>query len=218
MTDSQSPAPPRPRKQPKQSRSLLLVSSIQEACLTILTEEGPDKLTTQRIADMAGINIASLYQYFPNKEAVLSNVYEQEVAKVAAETATQFAHIDLLSQQSLPDTLAAIIELETSQLAHLYQINPDFYLTYRHSFDIHQRVDAVTQSLSNPSWADWFSQFLAFHRAQLRSEDIETLSFIARSSLEGNLHAALSERPDALTDASFKQQLLSLLLSYLLKP
>lgn len=106
--------------------------------------------------------------------------------------------------------------METSQLYHLYQINPDFYLTYRHSFDIHQRVDAVTQSLSNPSWVEWFSQFLALHHDQLRSADIETLSFIARSSLEGNLHAALSERPDALIDESFKQELLSLLLSYLL--
>lgn len=209
--------PPRPRKQPKQSRSLLLVSAIQEACLTILAQEGPDKLTTQRIADVAGINIASLYQYFPNKEAVLSNIYEQEVAKVAAETAKQFVNIQRLSQQSLADTLAAIIDVETNQLAHLYQINPAFYLTYRQSFDIHQRVDAATQALSNPSWVDWFSKFLFFHREQLSSEDIDTLSFIARSSLEGNLHAALLERPEALADESFKRQLLTLLLNYLVK-
>ena len=73
--------PPRPRKRPKQSRSLMLVQAIQEACLQILEREGPDQLTTQRIADVAGINIASLYQYFPNKEAVLAEVFDEQVAR-----------------------------------------------------------------------------------------------------------------------------------------
>ena len=68
---------PQPRKRPKQARSLILVQAIQEACLKILQEEGAEQLTTQRIADVAGINIASLYQYFPNKEAILADgVYD----------------------------------------------------------------------------------------------------------------------------------------------
>lgn len=210
--------PPKPRKQPKQARSLMLVNAIQEACLKILEREGADKLTTQRIADVAGINIASLYQYFPNKEAVLSNLYEQEIARVTEDTVRQFAEIQRLSEQSLADTLEAIIEIKTAQLARLYRINPEFYQTYRHSFDIHQRVDAVTQSLTNPSWADWFPKFLSYHGDSLREGDIDAISFIARSSLEGSLHAALLEQPESLKDPSFKQELLTLLLNYLTKP
>ena len=49
---------PRPRKRPKQSRSAELVRAIREACLQILDQEGPERLTTQRIADVAGVNMA----------------------------------------------------------------------------------------------------------------------------------------------------------------
>lgn len=209
--------PPKPRKLPKQSRSLLLVKAIQEACLQILEKEGPDKLTTQRIADVAGINIASLYQYFPNKEAVLASTYKEEMSRSAQEVAKRFKDIQSLSEQSLEQTLATIIDIETGLLAHLYHIDPNFYLAYRQNFDIHRLVEDLTIAQTNPSWKEWFPSFLRIHRQRLREGDIDTMSFIARRSLEGNLHAALQERPESLSDESFKSELLTLLLNYLLK-
>src|SRR5262245_39905095 len=57
---------PPPRRRPKQARSQAIVKAIQEACLRILKEEGPDAVNTNRIAEVAGVNIASVYRYFPN--------------------------------------------------------------------------------------------------------------------------------------------------------
>ena len=74
--------PPQPRKRPKQERARFSVAAIEQACLKILEDEGPRRLTTNRIAEVAGVNIASLYQYFPNKDAVVGCVY---AARVAAE-------------------------------------------------------------------------------------------------------------------------------------
>jgi AcrR family transcriptional regulator len=208
---------PQPRKRPRQQRSQTLVQAIREACLQILETEGPDRLTTQRIADVAGINIASLYQYFPNKEAVLADVYQERMAGLVAETESEFARIHALTDQGLEATLAAIIDLEAALLLQLYRMYPDFYLQYQQSLDIRARVNELTQSLANPSWEQWFPEFLRRHRAQLRPGDIDTMAFIARRSLDACLQSALAERPQALEDPGFQREMLRLLLNYLLK-
>ena len=50
---------------------------------SIIVSEGYEKATTNYIAEKAGVSIGSLYQYFPNKDAIISALIEQEVSKVA---------------------------------------------------------------------------------------------------------------------------------------
>lgn len=69
---------PNPRKQPLQSRSGETVNAIIEATARILESEGRDRLTTNHIAEKAGVSIGSLYQYFPNKEAILAELLRRE--------------------------------------------------------------------------------------------------------------------------------------------
>ena len=59
------------RKQPKQARSAQLVSDILTAAAQVLARDGALRFTTARVAEKAGVSIGSLYQYFPNKEAIL---------------------------------------------------------------------------------------------------------------------------------------------------
>ncbi len=207
---------PKPRKRPKQSRSAELVRAIREACLQILEQEGADRLTTQRIADVAGVNIASVYQYFPNKEAVLAEVYEGQMAALADQASAEFRRIWKLSGESLEGTLKAIIAMEADFLSQLYRMNPDFYQRYHQVLDVRERVNQRTQAESNPSWEAWFAQFLAQHEDRLRSGERDTQAFLARHTLEGALTAALRERPEALADEGFRAEVLALLLCYLI--
>lgn len=211
------PSPPRPRKQPKQSRSLMLVKAIQEACQQILEQEGAVQLTTQRIADVAGINIASLYQYFPNKEAVLASVFEEQVRHCTELARKRFPQIERLSHSDFEGTLRAIVDMEVEQQLVLSRMDPAFYRAYRHSFDTHRRVNELTIALNNPGWDDWFPQFLARHRDKLRSTDIDTLSHLATHALSGTLLAILGDDPKKLEQASFCDELYTLLLRYLAK-
>lgn len=209
--------PPQPKKRPRQSRSQMLVRAVREACVKVLESEGPDKLTTQRIADVAGVNIASVYQYFPNKEAVLAEVYTEQIAALSEEAGKDFHRIQQLSEQSLEATLQAIIAMEARFLSRLYQLSPNFYLQYESSFDILQRVNEFTQAQSNPSWQSWFPDFLRRHQARLREGDIDTMAFIARQSMESCLRNALYERPAALGEDTFLKEVLVLLQRYLLR-
>ena len=66
------------RKQPQQSRSAELVDAILEAALQVLAREGASRFTTTRVAEKAGTSVGSLYQYFPNKAALLFRLQSDE--------------------------------------------------------------------------------------------------------------------------------------------
>ncbi|MEZ0206550.1 helix-turn-helix domain-containing protein, partial [Ideonella sp.] len=69
---STRPSPPvSSRRLPKQARSNDLVAAILEAALQVLAKEGARRFTTTRVAERAGVSIGSVYQYFPNKAAIL---------------------------------------------------------------------------------------------------------------------------------------------------
>jgi len=65
------------RKDPQQERSRQMVERIIEAGRQVLIEHGYEQSTTNRVADEAGISPGSLYQYFPNKHAVLDAVIDR---------------------------------------------------------------------------------------------------------------------------------------------
>lgn len=66
------------RKQPKQARSNDLVSAVLEAAAQVLAAEGAQRFTTARVAEKAGVSVGSLYQYFPNKAAILFRLQSDE--------------------------------------------------------------------------------------------------------------------------------------------
>ena len=66
------------RKQPQQTRSTELVSAILQAATQVLADEGVTRFTTARVAERAGVSVGSLYQYFPNKAAILFRLQVEE--------------------------------------------------------------------------------------------------------------------------------------------
>jgi AcrR family transcriptional regulator len=66
------------RKEPKQARSVGLVSDILQAAGRVLAEEGAQRFTTARVAEKAGVSVGSLYQYFPNKASILFRLQAEE--------------------------------------------------------------------------------------------------------------------------------------------
>jgi AcrR family transcriptional regulator len=60
-----------PRKRPQQARSTQLVADILSAAIRVLEVEGAHRFTMARVAAKTGVSVGSVYQYFPNKEAIL---------------------------------------------------------------------------------------------------------------------------------------------------
>jgi AcrR family transcriptional regulator len=88
-SDRSSHLPPRsdlvlePRKSPVQARSAASVDAILEATIQVLLTVGKERLTTTRVALRAGVSVGTLYQYFPNKSALLQAVLKRHLDNVA---------------------------------------------------------------------------------------------------------------------------------------
>ncbi len=83
----------KPRKTPVQRRSAHTVDAIYEATIQVLLVQGAEKLTTTKVADRAGVSVGSLYQYFGDKQSLLSAVLEKHLVEVTE-------HVDLACQEN----------------------------------------------------------------------------------------------------------------------
>jgi AcrR family transcriptional regulator len=77
-----------PRKSPRQARSIVTVEVILDATIQVLLTQGLALLTTARVAARAGVSVGSVYQYFPNKHALLIAVLTRHVEAIIARVET----------------------------------------------------------------------------------------------------------------------------------
>ena len=102
-----------PRKAPKQARAKQKVAKILHTAELLLSNEGYDNFSTNRVAKEADINIASLYQYFPNKEALIYAINRKMLDEVLESCARYEAQMDELSWESIFDLMDE--ELQTDK-------------------------------------------------------------------------------------------------------
>ncbi len=94
------------RKIPTQPRAAATIDAIIEAAAQVLRKDGEEALTTAKIAARAGVSIGSIYQYFPNKDAILLALIRRERELIAAEVAARIADIN---PQSGEEVVRAVI-------------------------------------------------------------------------------------------------------------
>lgn len=82
----------KPRKQPRQERSRQMRDDLVEAATRVLSREGALRFTTTRGAEVAGVSVGSLYQYFPNKQALAFAIHQRSVEQAWAEVQRILAH------------------------------------------------------------------------------------------------------------------------------
>ena len=97
----------KPRKQPVQARSETTVLAIHEASIQVLLAIGYRKLTTTRVADRAGVSVGTLYQYFPNRQALIRAVLERYLAEMSASIQ---ADCQKLRGRSLDEIAAGLVD------------------------------------------------------------------------------------------------------------
>ena len=102
-----------PRKRPRQDRAKATVDTILAASARVLVKRGFDGFTTNEVASAAGVSIGSLYQYYPNKEALVAALLEQHVEEMSAMLMGELARVSLL-----PMAQAVRVVIEMTIRAH----------------------------------------------------------------------------------------------------
>ncbi|WP_327140187.1 TetR/AcrR family transcriptional regulator [Nocardia sp. NBC_01327] len=104
-------SPAAPRKSPQQQRSRAMVERIVDAGQRVLIGHGYDGASTNRIAEAAGISPGSLYQYFPNKDAVVAAVIERYTTEVADRVrARVVANMTRNPELAVPETISELLD------------------------------------------------------------------------------------------------------------
>lgn len=202
-----SPKPPAtPRKQPKQERSQVTVEAILSATAHILTENGYNQLTTNRVAERAGVSIGSLYQYFPNKEALIFALAEHH-ANEMVQLAKQ--HLEGLSDRTIPEVLRQIIKAALAA----YAVNPKLHRV------LHEQIphSEVMKRLDQAKIENLLQSFLAQRSDQLRPKNLELAVFMVERTIRALIHGAMIDHPELLKTGELEQELTLLLSAYLVK-
>jgi AcrR family transcriptional regulator len=120
----------RPRKTPVQARSTDTVDAILDATLQVLTRIGKEQLTTTRVAERAGVSVGTLYQYFPNKVALLQACLRRHMDQVTA------AMHDACEERKGSEPLAMVDGLVQAYLAAKMHHIPSSAALYAVSADV----------------------------------------------------------------------------------
>jgi AcrR family transcriptional regulator len=114
----QKKATKRPIRQAKQQRSKATVDAIVQAAAQILSESGWSALNTNAVATRAGVSIGSLYEYFPDKQAILNVIVDEHLAAGEAKLA------EGMRAMSGIKSMDEVVEAVVSGFVHLHQEDP----------------------------------------------------------------------------------------------
>lgn len=112
----------KPRKRPRQERSRATVEALLEAAAHVFERHGYAAGTTNRIAERAGVSIGSLYQYFPNKDAILVALVDEHVDEATAAIGPLLAELD----EQRPPLREALTRL-VGAMAELHRHRPGLH-------------------------------------------------------------------------------------------
>ena len=200
------PAANRPRKQPRQERSRATVEALLGATARVLIREGYEGATTIRIAEESGYGVGSLYDYFPNKEALVAALIERHAEQMVALVESTFrSHAD----SPLPEAVRAWVEAGVE--AHL--ADPELHKVLVEQVprvgDL-ERIGAFEQRI-----AGLVRSYLEGHAAKIRPRDLPLAAFVVAQAVVSLTHKAVAERPETLEDGRLLDEVGALVLGYL---
>ena len=133
-----------PRKRPRQERSRHMNEVILEAAIRVLRGQGATGFTTTRVAEVAGISVGSLYQYYPNKASLLFRVHEQENEKTWGEIAAILEEVEVPPRERAVRAIDQFFETEAAE-AELRRALQDAAVLYRDSPEFGAHLSNVVE-------------------------------------------------------------------------
>lgn len=193
------------RRSPSQSRSVLTVAAIFEASIQVLLKEGIQRLTTTRVAERAGVSVGTLYQYYPNKLALLNAVLERHLDGVAeaVEDAARRANA-----KPLPSMVEAVVNAFVKA-----KIERENEARALYSVAAELGGSALVQRSSERVAAALAQMLSTAVDAQFRNLDI--VSYMVATAMIGPTKGVLEQQAPRKLSRMLRGQLTSLCLGYL---
>ncbi len=187
--------PTQPRKAASQKRSRATVDVLVEATARILVREGFDKASTNRIAEVAGVSVGSLYQYFPCKEALVAAVIERHQQAIM-----QAVRGELADLMALP--VAAAMRRLVAVAVKAHRVDPRLHRVLAEQIPRVGKLEEL-ETFSRENFT-LFRRYLDLHRDELRVDDLELAAFICVTAIEALTHNAVLHHGQALSGGAME--------------
>jgi len=186
--------PTKPRKNALQARSRATVDALVEATARILVREGFEKASTNRIAEIAGVSVGSLYQYFPSKEALVAAVidrHNEEIMGIVRAALTEVA--DLPIDKAVRRLVTVAIE------AH--RIDPKLHRVLAEQIP---RAGKLDVEAFNREVHTLVRAYLDSRRKEMRKIDPGLATFICVSAIEAVAHNTVLNQAEILSEKTVR--------------
>ena len=194
----------RPRKQPRQARSQAMVEAILDAAARVLTEQGYARLTTNLVAERAGVSIGSLYQYFPNKESLVSALHARHVGQMHEVIASVLAHA---RPRSLRGAIKSLVRAELA--AHL--LEPQLHRVLERELPFFDANDSEADAGIRAS----LRELVEAYRDEIVPRNLDLAAWTVGQLLPTLVHAAVIEPPEHASAAEVEGAVVDALMGYL---
>jgi AcrR family transcriptional regulator len=194
-----------PRKQPRQARAELTRQRILTAAAHVFAEHGYAAGTTNRIAERARISIGSLYQYYPNKDAILVELVTQHLDAGVAATARR-------QDEELPDSLEEIVRMFVHTAIENHRDDPQLL---RVMVEQAPRAPELLKKISRyeQERVAYVRELLRRH-PEARVSDTHTAARLVVSTVELVVHQLIAA-PEPIDIPQFENELVTMLTRYL---
>jgi AcrR family transcriptional regulator len=196
----------KPRKAPVQDRSRETVEVILTATARVLVDVGYDRASTNKVAEVAGVSVGSLYRYFPSKEALVAALIERHVMQMLSVTESK-----LLEMADAPMDVAAREIVRA--ILRAQSVNPKLHRI------LIQQVPRVGQLRNVDALQERYGAlvkaYLENRVKEVRPKNLDLAVFMLVRAVEAVAHAAVLERPEMLVDGELADELAEMVLRYL---
>ena len=198
----------KPRKAPTQARAQATVEAILAATKTVLVKDGYEAASTNRVAEVAGVSIGSLYQYFPSKAALLAELIQRHMGRMFEVLATT-------AQQGETSSIEEAARTVIRAVFAAHRVNPKLHrvlieqMARLGTLEALESFEVQTQAL--------IEQFLLSHRAELRPKNVKVAARVAVLSVRGVTLWTLLRSPEQLGDEEFIDEITDMVTRYLVE-
>lgn len=191
------------RKKPVQSRSEATVEVIFEASAQILQTRGLDAFTTNAIAKLAGVSIGTLYQYFPNKRAILIAMAQRELNKVSQSIITNIGSEVVADDTELGRNIVRTLIQAFGRRQRMRKVLIEALIAYGLSDELTRPIENVIKSILSQH-----SQPFSEHFHMLPPIGL----YVMTRAMIGTIRSAVMEQSAHLDTAIFEDELVRLFL------
>jgi AcrR family transcriptional regulator len=185
----------KPRKIGTQERSRATIDALVEATARILVKEGFDKASTNRIAEVAGVSVGSLYQYFPSKEALVIAVAERHQQQIMQTVRGELAEVLAQPVEKAMRKLVAVA-------VKAHRVDPKLHRVLAEQIPRVGKLEKL-ESFNRENYTV-FRTYLESHRDELRVDDLELAAFVCVTSIEALTHNAVLHYSRMLSDQTME--------------